>query len=567
MDKVFKSQNNIDLLYEIISTSIFDEFNYDIEDKYDEILQKAIEYVWMNVDHIPPKSITVEKYLDMMNIKVISLVIPVIKKDLHQPKNQISQPPKQQIREEPPKPLQPIPPPRITTQSAKDNSSIDETNQKYNDLIKLRDTDLPHPVQKPLQTLSPPEIPQQQIVQKIIREDPHPTSQIMPQSVVQKTARDEPIQQPKIDTFVNTPSAPLMQSVVPKIAREEPVKEKKILILSTKQRDFLNSKDINNFSISINKKGETQNNKLIRGNANVIYNIPAMKSNIHSVEIKDQNLFIQKISIPFTKKLLNNPYILFNINDVEIPFISDIQNSNYIYYKPVIKRNINISNKDNIAIKIYDNDKTLINIDTDKYVVKGIEKMDKGVKIKTEHKSGIEVGDKMYFYDTRPHDPIFITFNSVDGKTQYNMFKMEVNDITYKFSVIGFDKITNLGHINFKTFMNNDDDNYLYIVSNKNGMSKTEYFQIKDITPDYLVLGTFPQPDIEIIKIGYAIRDKMGYQNNLRLFNEKGCIVSEIQDDGIVVDIVMDDTLNNVKENDIFYVSSKNQIIIIGETY
>ncbi len=173
----------------------------------------------------------------------------------------------------------------------------------------------------------------------------------------------------------------------------------------------------------------------------------------------------------------------------------------------------------------------------------------------------------MYFYDTRPHDPIFITFNSVDGKTQYNMFKMEVNDITYKFSVIGSDKITNLGHINFKTFMNNDDDNYLYIVSNKNGMSKTEYFQIKDITPDYLVLGTFPQLDIEVIKLGYAIRDKMGYQNNLRLFNEKGCIVSEIQDDGLVVDVVMDDTLNNVKENDIFYISSKNQIIIIGETY
>ncbi len=564
MDKVFKSQNNIDWLYEIISTNIQDEFDYDIEDKYDEILQKAIEYVWINVEHIPPKSITVEKYLDMMNIKVISLVIPVIKKDLQPIK---TPPSKQQIREEPvqPKPLQPIPPPRITTQSAKDNSSIDETNQKYNDLIKLRDTDLPHPVQKPLQTPPTPQLqqPSQSVIQKIIREEP----QILPQSVVQKTVREEPIQQPKIDTSVISKPLSLPQSMVPKIARDEPIKEKKIMILSTKQRDFLNSKDINNFVISVNKKGETQNNKLIRGNANVIYNIPAIKNNIHSVEIKDSNLSIQKISIPFTKKLLNNPYILVNINDVEIPFISDIQNSNYIYYKPVIKRSINISNKDNIAIKIFDNDKTLINIETDKYGVKGIEKMDKGVKIKTEQKSGIEVGDKMYFYDTRPHDPIFITFNSVDGKTQYNMFKMEVNDITYKFSVIGSDKITNLGHINFKTFMNNDDDNYLYIVSNKNGMSKTEYFQIKDITPDYLVLGTFPQLDIEVIKLGYAIRDKMGYQNNLRLFNEKGCIVSEIQDDGLVVDVVMDDTLNNVKENDIFYISSKNQIIIIGETY
>jgi len=565
MDKLYKSQDNIDLLYEIIATHVSDKFQHDIGEKYDNILQKAIEYVWSKVDHIPPKGYTTDKYLEMMNIKTISLVIPTIEQDLQH---------LQQTKpKQPPEPLRPMPPPRITTKSS--NADAPDINKEYNELIKKRDLDLPQPVQKPLQINKPPS--------PTFIEPPPSIQQIIQPPPVQLTPSVQPQQQHQAPASAPAPShvpahvpAPAQQQTVLQQQHPKPKQIKPSPItLSSKQRDF-SIGNINNFVIKVNQKREIitqqlQQNKLIRLSNTVICNIPKDVVEPSAIQIRNVECFVNRIAIPYNKKLTQFPFINLNILNQEQQFIIDNRVDNYIYYKPVDKHQyITVDEPTEIAVKITEPDGLLIDAPHDKIIVKKVEATgDKKIKIITDATvllQTVALGDKIYCYDTRPHHPTMFNFTSIDGKTQYANCKLEVDKMMYKFSILNADKINTAAQVNFRLLLPQDSENYLYLVYTRNGMSRTEYLKIKDATPEYLILetGLSNTIDIEINAIGYASKSKMGFQNGGRLFNDKGCAVIGIEDNAVIVDAIYDDAYAAIQDGDLFFINMKNQVIIFA---
>jgi hypothetical protein len=80
MDKLFFSKDNLDLLNQIVSMKIKELHGININNisAYNKIMLDGMNYVYSNVKPNPPNGISSAKYLDMMNIKSLSVIIPKI---------------------------------------------------------------------------------------------------------------------------------------------------------------------------------------------------------------------------------------------------------------------------------------------------------------------------------------------------------------------------------------------------------------------------------------------------------------------------------------------------------
>lgn len=99
MDKLFFSKDNFNLLSQIISQNVKEQYDYDIKNNFNKAIVNGMRFVYENINPNPPKDMSKEKYLDMMNLKSLSVVIPKIEEKIsgmnttkHIPQKQISQP-------------------------------------------------------------------------------------------------------------------------------------------------------------------------------------------------------------------------------------------------------------------------------------------------------------------------------------------------------------------------------------------------------------------------------------------------------------------------------------------
>src|SRR3989304_10435722 len=79
MDKLFYSKENFQLLNQILSKKIHDEHDYHIENKYNKDIVDTMKFVFSKVNPQPPKNMSPQEYLDLMNIKTLSIITPRIK--------------------------------------------------------------------------------------------------------------------------------------------------------------------------------------------------------------------------------------------------------------------------------------------------------------------------------------------------------------------------------------------------------------------------------------------------------------------------------------------------------
>jgi predicted RNA-binding protein YlxR (DUF448 family) len=87
MDKLFFSRNNYDLLNQIIYSKIKEAHDVELDQSYNKNILETMKYVYKNVSPQPPPNITPKKYLDMMNIKCLSIAIPNITEIINQRNN------------------------------------------------------------------------------------------------------------------------------------------------------------------------------------------------------------------------------------------------------------------------------------------------------------------------------------------------------------------------------------------------------------------------------------------------------------------------------------------------
>jgi len=84
---LFYSSLNINSIKAIISETILENEGLNIENKYDSIIQETMKYVISNVSSIPPKGMSNEEYLFLMNKKVYNISVPTIKNNLKSKNN------------------------------------------------------------------------------------------------------------------------------------------------------------------------------------------------------------------------------------------------------------------------------------------------------------------------------------------------------------------------------------------------------------------------------------------------------------------------------------------------
>jgi hypothetical protein len=82
IQKIFFSSLNINAIKSIISETILESDNVKIDNKYDSMINETMKYILSNISSIPPKGMTKEDYLFLMNKKVYNIVVPSIKEDL-----------------------------------------------------------------------------------------------------------------------------------------------------------------------------------------------------------------------------------------------------------------------------------------------------------------------------------------------------------------------------------------------------------------------------------------------------------------------------------------------------
>ena len=82
MDKLFFSKDNFNLLNKILGNKIRDEHDINIENKYNKNLVDTMKYVYSKINPIPPSNLSSIEYLDLMNIKTLSIITPNIKKEI-----------------------------------------------------------------------------------------------------------------------------------------------------------------------------------------------------------------------------------------------------------------------------------------------------------------------------------------------------------------------------------------------------------------------------------------------------------------------------------------------------
>ncbi len=86
MDKLFFSKYNFELIHKIVAERVKETYDTEIDNQYNDTMVKAMEYVYEKVGNEPPKGVTQKQCLDMMNVKILSLVLPKIVKSLDPPK-------------------------------------------------------------------------------------------------------------------------------------------------------------------------------------------------------------------------------------------------------------------------------------------------------------------------------------------------------------------------------------------------------------------------------------------------------------------------------------------------
>ena len=84
MDKLFYSKDNFNLISQIIGIKVKEQYNIDINNSQNKLILNSMNYVFNNINPNPPSNISPNKYLDLMNIKCLSIVMPRIEQSLKQ---------------------------------------------------------------------------------------------------------------------------------------------------------------------------------------------------------------------------------------------------------------------------------------------------------------------------------------------------------------------------------------------------------------------------------------------------------------------------------------------------
>ena len=85
MDKLFFSKDNFNLLSQIIGIKIKEQYNTNLDSSHNKTILSSMNYVFSNINPKPPKNMSINKYLDMMNIKCLSIVMPQIQDSFNKP--------------------------------------------------------------------------------------------------------------------------------------------------------------------------------------------------------------------------------------------------------------------------------------------------------------------------------------------------------------------------------------------------------------------------------------------------------------------------------------------------
>jgi len=82
MDKKFFSTDNFNLINNIVNVTLKKKYDINTNQSFKNKIIDSMKYVYSNVSPQPPRNISYDKYLDMMNIKCISIIVPNIVKEL-----------------------------------------------------------------------------------------------------------------------------------------------------------------------------------------------------------------------------------------------------------------------------------------------------------------------------------------------------------------------------------------------------------------------------------------------------------------------------------------------------
>jgi hypothetical protein len=82
INNLFNSDINKNAIKSIINEKIEDKYKYDINNNYDNMINETMSYVLSQVSSKPPKGMSEEEYLFLMNKKVFDIVYPIIDKNV-----------------------------------------------------------------------------------------------------------------------------------------------------------------------------------------------------------------------------------------------------------------------------------------------------------------------------------------------------------------------------------------------------------------------------------------------------------------------------------------------------
>jgi hypothetical protein len=88
-NNIFNNTNNRKIINNIINDDIFEEYKISIDNKYNDVIESTIQYVESKGGTKPPKNMSNENFIYLMNKKVYDIVIPIIKDDINKKQVQI----------------------------------------------------------------------------------------------------------------------------------------------------------------------------------------------------------------------------------------------------------------------------------------------------------------------------------------------------------------------------------------------------------------------------------------------------------------------------------------------
>jgi hypothetical protein len=280
--------------------------------------------------------------------------------------------------------------------------------------------------------------------------------------------------------------------------------------------------------------------------------------------ININNVKLLQILVPIN--IVNyEPYINVNIMDNNtIMCLETYRNNDYVTYKPMFENMIQIArNTDNISWTISDGSNQIITMDggvkIDSY--KAISPNEMKIYV-TNSIERIRKGDRLYFYNTKPERVQMITFSSIDNTTNYTNIKVDNEGQIYKFYLMDSAGTSVIYQFNFKSIVNNmnpDSTNTLYLYVKYN-TGYDDYYQIKDITTDHIVIDGTIISGRDIVNCGLAIQPLNGVQSDdqTSLYYRLGWRVKEIQDDGFIIGCSIG--INELKTFKPYYRNARDQV-------